>query len=66
MTGADLVTCLRAGSAIADLIAGQVQAVFIPAPAGSSTFVAGATRLGVLRKPLRGLPDFHCGEHVPG
>jgi tripartite-type tricarboxylate transporter receptor subunit TctC len=57
------------GPAIADLIAGQVQAVFIPAPAGIEYVRSGALRALAVTAASRfeALPDLPTvGEHVPG
>jgi len=70
-TGVDLfhVPYRGGGPAIADLIGGQVQAVFIPAPAGIEYVRAGTLRALALTSANRfdalpGLPTI--GEHVPG
>jgi tripartite-type tricarboxylate transporter receptor subunit TctC len=71
MTGVDLVHVpyRGGGPAIADLIAGQVQAVFIPAPAGIEYVRGGALRALAVTAASRfeALPDLPTvGEHVPG
>jgi tripartite-type tricarboxylate transporter receptor subunit TctC len=70
-TGVDLfhVPYRGGGPAIADLIGGQVQAVFIPAPAGIEYVRAGTLRALALTSAHRfeALPDLPTiGEHVPG
>ena len=70
MTGVDLVHVpyRGGGPAIADLIGGQVQAVFIPAPAGIEYVRGGTIRaLAVTAVSLfEALPDLPTiGEHVP-
>jgi len=71
MAGVDLihVPYRGGGPAIADLIAGQVQAVFIPAPAGIEYVRGGALRALAVTAAnrLEALPDLPTvGEHVPG
>jgi len=70
-TGVDLfhVPYRGGGPAIADLIGGQVQAVFIPAPAGIEYVRAGTLRALALTSAHRfdALPSLPTiGEHVPG
>jgi hypothetical protein len=71
MTGVDLVHVpyRGGGPAIADLIAGHVQAVFIPAPAGIEYIRSGAIRALAVTAASRfeALPELPTvGEHVPG
>jgi tripartite-type tricarboxylate transporter receptor subunit TctC len=71
MAGVDLVHVpyRGGGPAIADLIAGQVQAVFIPAPAGIEHVRGGALRALAVTAANRfeALPELPTvGEHVPG
>ena len=70
MTGVDLVHVpyRGGGPAIADLIGGQVQAVFIPAPAGIEYVRGGTIRALAVTAVSRfeALPDLPTiGEHVP-
>jgi tripartite-type tricarboxylate transporter receptor subunit TctC len=70
MTGVDLVHVpyRGGGPAIADLIGGQVQAVFIPAPAGIEYVRGGTIRALAVTAASRfvALPDLPTiGEHVP-
>ena len=70
MTGVDLVHVpyRGGGPAIADLIGGQVQAVFIPAPAGIEYVRGGTIRALAVTAVGRfdALPDLPTiGEHVP-
>ena len=71
MTGVNLVhvSYRGGGPAIADLIGGQVQAVFIPAPAGIEYVRGGTLRALAVTAASRfeALPDLPTvGEHVPG
>jgi tripartite-type tricarboxylate transporter receptor subunit TctC len=71
MTGTDLVHVpyRGGGPAIADLIGGQVQAVFIPAPAGIEYVRSGTIRALAVTAARRfeALPDLPTvGEHVSG